>query len=381
MVVRPPHKTSLARDRAEETASLLTSTTRMLVAAGDDDPERLRIYAELAGELLDRAPVEDRVTVAALLADFAPAPRTILRRLARDVAAVAEPIVSRARTLTAIDLLGLLAVVPETHAAWIARRSGLADDVVLALINRGEAGPVRALLENLEFKMTAECADAIAGQTFDDPVILAAIGRAPKLADSGAAPLFGALDTAARAKIIATLEARRALTSRPGRAPATSPRLDAAGLFALATRGAWDEIGASIAQTLRVATARVAASMADPGGEPLLVLLRAGGLPPADAIRVVLFHPALGRNVALIRWLGELNERLTAEGALLLVEDWRGRAQSAEQPTPAPRPEPTHRPEPVQRQLNPAESAIRPTPRPLGRPADRAIAILRSRLG
>lgn len=412
MVVRTPHKAPLARDRAEEPSSLLTSTTRMLVAAGDDDPERLRIYAELAGELLDRAPVEDRAAVARLLAEFPPAPRVILRRLARDAAAVAEPILTRAMTLTAIDLLGLLAVVPESHATWIAGRAGLADDVMLAIVNRGEAVPVRALLENPAFKMTAELANALAAHGFDDPVILGAIGRAPAATDASAAPLFGTLDGAARARVIATLEARRVLAARPGRAPtAASPRLDAAALFTLATRGAWDAIGTSIAEALRLAPARVAASLSDPGGEPLIVLLRAGGVPAADAIRIALFRPTLGRDVAVIRWLGELNDRLTAEGALLLVEDWRGRETRVDQMAPASRadlvqrPEVTQHPdiaqrpditeqrpvamqrpvapqraEPAQRQLDPAEGTLRPAARPLGRPADRAIAILRARL-
>jgi uncharacterized protein (DUF2336 family) len=334
MVVRTPQMAP-ARDRADDASSLLVSSTRMLVAAGDDNPERLKIYAELASELLDRTSIADRQEIARLLADFAPAPRTILRRLAREPLDVAAPILTRARSLTAIDLLGLLAVVAEGHANLIAARRDLSDDVILALINRGEARPIRTLLENPAFQMTTERAHALAANAHGDPVILAALGQVPAEDDTKPAALFGTLESTARAKMIATSEARRALVGGArGYRPAARPgNIEADGLFQRAIAGDWSGIAHDIARALRLEPDLVDASLADPGGEPLLVLLRAAGL-PADAImRVILFHPTLGRDVAKVRWLGELNERLTCEGAALFIEEWRGRTAPAQRLT------------------------------------------------
>src|ERR1051326_3250932 len=62
-------------------------------------PEEERHYTELVLRLIDRVDVATRKIVAAKLAHYPAAPLAVVRRLARDVLEVAEPILEHSRQL------------------------------------------------------------------------------------------------------------------------------------------------------------------------------------------------------------------------------------------------------------------------------------------
>src|ERR1700674_2247259 len=85
-------------------------------------PEEERHYTELVLRFIDRVDVGTRKIVAAKLADYASAPAAVVRRLARDVLEVAQPILEHSPRLTGSELLAIIAELGPPYAAVIARR-------------------------------------------------------------------------------------------------------------------------------------------------------------------------------------------------------------------------------------------------------------------
>src|SRR4029453_236773 len=86
-------------------------------------PAEERQYTELTLRLLDETDVPARAAVAARLAAHACAPRAIILRLARDVLAVAEPILRLSPQLAAADLDAIARDRGGGYAAIIATRA------------------------------------------------------------------------------------------------------------------------------------------------------------------------------------------------------------------------------------------------------------------
>ncbi len=85
-------------------------------------PEEERHYTELVLRFIDRVDVGTRKIVAAKLANYASAPAAVVRRLARDVLEVAQPILEHSPQLTGSELLAIIAELGPQYAAVIARR-------------------------------------------------------------------------------------------------------------------------------------------------------------------------------------------------------------------------------------------------------------------
>src|SRR5260370_12727557 len=85
-------------------------------------PEEERHYTELTLRLIDRVDVGTRKIVAAKLANYASAPAAVVRRLARDVLEVAQPILEHSPRLTGSELLAIIAELGPQYAAVIAPR-------------------------------------------------------------------------------------------------------------------------------------------------------------------------------------------------------------------------------------------------------------------
>jgi len=88
--------------------------------------EEERHYTELVLRFIDRVDVSTRKIVAAKLANYASAPAAVVRRLARDVLEVAQPILEHSPQLTGSELLAIIAELGPQYAAVIARRLQIA---------------------------------------------------------------------------------------------------------------------------------------------------------------------------------------------------------------------------------------------------------------
>src|SRR5438309_1018830 len=80
------------RDGVDIRATLLRVLTDIYVQVPTHSSREERQYTEQALRLIGSADVPTRLAVAKRLAPYAPAPRAVIERLARDVVEVAEPV-------------------------------------------------------------------------------------------------------------------------------------------------------------------------------------------------------------------------------------------------------------------------------------------------
>ena len=114
---------SLARrDGVDIRPTLLRVLTDLYVQRPAHTGEEERHYVELGLRLIDAVDVATRVTVARKLAAYPGAPLAVVRRLARDVIEVAEPILAQSRVLGDSELAAIIKDYGLSHAAAIARR-------------------------------------------------------------------------------------------------------------------------------------------------------------------------------------------------------------------------------------------------------------------
>ena len=113
----------LARRSGVDTRPILVRVlTDLYVQKPAHTPEEETHYVELVSRLLDAVEVPTRVIVATKLAGYAAAPALVVRRLARDVIEVAEPILRQSSALNATDLVAIIEQCGPRYASAIAAR-------------------------------------------------------------------------------------------------------------------------------------------------------------------------------------------------------------------------------------------------------------------
>src|SRR5437764_579533 len=114
---------SLARrDGVDIRPTLVRVLTDLYVQKSSHSSEEERHYTELALRLIDSVDLGTRVTVAKKLGAYGSPPHAVVRRLARDVIDVAEPILRHSRSLTTADLDAVVRDFGVSHAAIITER-------------------------------------------------------------------------------------------------------------------------------------------------------------------------------------------------------------------------------------------------------------------
>jgi uncharacterized protein (DUF2336 family) len=282
---------SLARrDGIDIRPTLLRVLTDLYVQKPAHTGEEERHYTELALRLIDAVDVATRATVARKLAAYTNAPLAVMRRLARDVIEVAEPILTQSRVLGDGELAAIIKDFGLGHAAAIARR-----------LVRGDAPA--AVPEALPATPAAAAPEPAA-----EP-------------DLELAELFFSADSAGRRVLLMNLAEAGEAPMRRGAAPSEAvSRLEVAAL-ARDTNGFVAEMGAALELTREQAQRLIA----DASGEPLLLAAKALAMPPVVLQRVLLFlNPAIGESVQRVFDLAALYERLSTNAAEKIVTSLRG---------------------------------------------------------
>lgn len=286
---------SLARrDGVDIRPTLLRVLTDLYVQKPTHTGEEERHYVELGLRLIDAVDVATRVTVARKLAAYPGAPLAIVRRLARDVIEVAEPILTQSRVLGDSELAAIIKDYGLSHAAAIARRHARA------------AAPQ-------EMPQTPERLPAA-------PAALPELAAGPGLqADLELAELFFSADSAGRRVLLMNL------------ADADEPRLrvapdEAVSQLEVAALARDTNGFVTIMETsLGLTRAQAQRLVKDASGEPLLVAAKALAMPSVVLQRVLLFlNPAIGESVQRVFDLAALYERLSAQAAEKIVASLRG---------------------------------------------------------
>ncbi|TMI99386.1 MAG: DUF2336 domain-containing protein [Alphaproteobacteria bacterium] len=280
---------SLARrDGVDIRPTLLRVLTDLYVQKSSHGAEEERHYTELALRLVDSVDLATRATIAKKLAAYAGAPHAVVRRLARDVIEVAEPVLRHSRSLTAADLDAIVRDFGAGHAAIVAER--------------------RASIP------------AIAAPAARQHAPTAATQNARKDSDIGLAELFFSAEPGARRALLMSLGSVESETPQSVQPVETNRALEAAALrrdragFNKLLQGA---LGISHEQAERI--------VGDPSGEPLLIAAKALAMPSVALQRILMFiDPAIGESVQRVFDLAGLYERISADAAHKIIASLRG---------------------------------------------------------
>jgi hypothetical protein len=287
--------------------TLLRVLTDLYLQKSRHSEEEERHYSELALRLIDLVDVPTRASIAAKLAAYAAAPAPVIRRLARDVLAVAAPVLRQSTQLSQQELHAIAVDLGQSYAAVIATRE--------------DNAPVAPERVKPAISLPAEL---LRGRT-----PLTTLTSPKELSD-----LFFYASAAERRLILLNLDYAMIKPNRPAHtADATAvDRLEMAALARLPDQFAYEL--APLIDITREQARRVAR---DASGEPVVVAAKALGIPAPALQRMTLFlNPAVGESVQRVYELAVLFDEITREAAEAMVSIWReargAPAQAAHQP-------------------------------------------------
>ncbi len=323
----------LANRNVDISPTLLRVLTDLYVSKPRHSHDEERQFTALALRLLDEVDVSTRHGVAQRLSSYAQTPAEVVRRLAHDVIAVAEPILRHSYALSRAELLEIAQRVSAAHVAVVTDSQSAAPPTEPRKVTPSSAlfaGKTAAASELNALFFNAEAADR--------RLILLNLEFAPlKPADPVAPALAGE----------------------------TVRRLETAAL----TRS-FEEFTRSLMRALAIWHEQARQIIDDASGEAIVVAAKAIAM-PTDALQRILLclNPAISQSVQRIYDLTELYEELKPEAALRMVAIWQALSiGSAPNAGPA-----THRPqytdergrfriEGVQRQISFANPSSAPVP-------------------
>lgn len=362
------------RDGIDIRPVLVRVLTDLYVQKDEHTAEEEEHYVELMLRFVGTTDIATRVNVARKLARYDAAPLAVLNMLARDVIEVADPILRHSGRLGTADLVALAECGPAHAAVIVARRQHQPERMPPAPVpparEPAEAArtptptpipPKAAIPVASATGSQAAAAKDMAVQSAPSPAQPTLAGApenppsAPKpsathASDADLARVFFAAASPARRRLLADLvEGGDAMAPRAD--PATMKRLETAAL-----QRKPEVFVLELEQALGIARAQASRIVQDDGGEPLLVALKALGVPGNVVLRILLFlNPAIGQSVEQVFRLDKLYREIAQDTADRLLCGLRGSspARSAARHQPALVPEPLPR----------ARDALSPGPR------------------
>jgi uncharacterized protein (DUF2336 family) len=272
-------------------------------------------YTELVLRLIDVVDISTRAIVAKKLASYAAAPAAIVRRLARDVLEVAEPVLKQSRVLNGAELLAVIQDFGPRYAAAIADRrrpSALPPAADAAAKHSESARPAG------DCPLAAAPAATVAGdgEAVAIPIEQPAVVVAP---DLRLGELFFAASSAERRAILTNLDGDTESTAPKTQSKAAIGQLEAAALGQKP-----EDFIRQLESALGVTHGLARRIVEDEAGEPLLVAAKALGMPSEVLLRVLLFlNPAIGQSVPRVFDLAKFYDRITPDAASRIVVSLR----------------------------------------------------------
>jgi hypothetical protein len=292
------------RDDIDISVTLLRVLTDLYVTKTAHSGEEERQYTELALRLLDAVDVPARQKLAQRLAEYPQTPAPVIRRLARDVIAVAEPILRQTQLLPLAELFSIATAISPNHVAALAVREDAKSSIPSSAV--------------------APSSHTLAGSS----------AMANELSE-----LFFAANATERRLILLNLDYVPLPPADPIDQPFASEacrRLEAA---ALSHNG--QIFVRELARALAIPFEQARRLSNDPSGEPLVIAAKALAM-PADALQRILLclNPAIGQSIPRVYALADLYEELKVDAALRMAAIWQTPQTAGQQPKP-----PAHQPQ------------------------------------
>jgi uncharacterized protein (DUF2336 family) len=320
--------------------SLLKEATELFVSTSEHNRSEIVMYEELAAQLLKVTPLQDRIRIATLLADYDEVPASVMRSLLHDIFPVSSVLLEKAKGISEGQLLALVATASPSHLEMIAARKNLQPAVVDALVARMRPDTLAALAGNTTIALPSTVIKRLLEIAPGNQRLARQLAsRMDDVQDTDLIDLFLDLDSRGRRRVIQALEIaalREFAARRPlPRVPMPDPEKVATLARACLQRNS-EAMAGILSDLTGIHATFVMRLLADQGGEPLSICLKAAGIDTGIATRVILFSGVDDtRGYYDVKRLVDLYEMVSLRSSLLLADRWRT-------PVAAPARTPTH---------------------------------------
>jgi hypothetical protein len=291
-------------------------------------------YTELALWLLAGVDIATRAAVAKKLAAYPQAPRLVIRRLARDVIEVAEPVLMASSCLTSDDLLAVIKEFGPRHAAAIGSRHVSAVPAMGRTAGSAVTGNPPATNRSTDVwtedgRGVPELAERLLSPADRSEVPVQnhpSVAGAPPAAREGEAVNLGErFLTAGSPERRLLLERLEDETLPPREAALPAQRQDLIReLEHAAMQRRPDDFARGLERALRIPGPRARQIVYDGAGEPVAIVAKALGAATDSLVRILLFlNPRIGQSVERVFSLVDLYEQLSSQAAHHIVASWQ----------------------------------------------------------
>jgi hypothetical protein len=302
------------RDGVDVRPTLVRVLTDLYVQKSAHTRDEEHRYTELTLWLLAGVDIPTRAAVAKKLAAHGQAPRAVLRRLARDVFEVAEPVLKGSAVLTSEDLLAIIRDFGPRYAGAIGARDR--PDAPAADPPPERSAAVGAGDDAVADRASPEAhAGEPSGAGLADPVV-------DKREPVGIGEYFLHAGSSERRLLLANLEDGTLGATKTTFAAVSEDAIRR--LEAAAMQRRPDEFVRELELSLRIPAHRAREIVHDDTGEPIVIAAKALQMPSDILLRILLFlNPVIGHSVERVFDLVNLYDQLSAEAALHLVSSWQ----------------------------------------------------------
>lgn len=169
---RLPDLIALAEeDSSDKRRALLRELTDHFFGGGPRTATEDRLYDAVLVKLADDMETAVRAELAGRFAAAPDAPRTLIRRLANDEAAVAAPVLAASPVLTDEDLLGVVRRHGQDHLRAVSARPSVSEAVSEVIVERGDDETLGTLLRNDGARLSRKASEAAVERARANPAL------------------------------------------------------------------------------------------------------------------------------------------------------------------------------------------------------------------
>ena len=155
---------------------LLRQVTNIFMTHPDEIAEtEMMLYDQVMSQLSSDMEVMVRAEIANTLASAKVAPLGLLRRLASDEIAVAEPILTRSTALSESDLLHVVSTQGQEHLRAVSRREHVPESVSGVIVQRGDDTTLHTLLTNDGAHLSRASSEEVVQRAHANPALHEAV--------------------------------------------------------------------------------------------------------------------------------------------------------------------------------------------------------------
>ncbi|MEO6340299.1 MAG: DUF2336 domain-containing protein [Caulobacteraceae bacterium] len=161
---------------SERRRELLREVTDMFFTGpADHNPREMELFDGVLSTLANEMEEEVRAELSGRMAEAAQPPKTLIRRLAADTIAVAEPVLANSQALSEADLLEVVSTRGQEHLRAVSCRAGLSEKVSDVIVDRGDDTTLGTLLRNQDAPLSRRAAETVVDRAAQNPELHEAV--------------------------------------------------------------------------------------------------------------------------------------------------------------------------------------------------------------